>query len=141
MPIFNQQRLEDPEKWKSHYSFGGALLLGLSFETPGQLALALSATKGTNHPALAGLNDIARSALPRDAFLSTVRISCSGVRELDWTGNPAVLSAARERGGNFGAIRSLEVAKADGGGWTGVLTGDEFELEWTCDAASLREGA
>jgi hypothetical protein len=161
LPLFDQQKIDDPAKWRAHYAFGGALLLGYAMEAPGQLSVVLTATKSGTHPALAGLSDIARQVLPKDAFVATVRVSCTGVRGLTWTGRPKLLSDSKETTGSFGRVETFEVVKATlpekdlwpgvpapfvAAGqpldlWRGTLAGREFALQWFCESSSLREGA
>ncbi len=130
-------------------------------EVPGQLSIVMTATKSGVHPALAGLGDVARMVLPKDAFQATVRVSCPGVRGLEWIGRPKFLSESKETTGAFGRVESFEVVKQaipesqlwPGVSppfvatetpldlWRGLLTGHDFALRWYCDSASLREGA
>ena len=161
MPLFDQQKIDDPAKWRAHYAFGGALLLGYAMEAPGQLSIVMTATKSGAHPALAGLSEFARQVLPKDAFVATVRVSCSGVRGLTWIGRTKPLAESKETTGAFGRVEKFEVAKLAIPEkeiwpgvpapfiaaekpldlWHGILAGHEFALQWFCDAAILREGA
>ncbi|MCE9580915.1 MAG: hypothetical protein K8T20_00205 [Planctomycetes bacterium] len=161
MPLFDQQRIDDPAKWRSHYAFGGALLLGFTMEAPGQLSIVMTANKSGMHPALAGLGEMAKNVLPRDAFHATVRISCSGVRGLGWIGRTKALSDLKAAIGAFGRVEAFEVKKlaiaekdlwpdvpapfvaaaAPLDLWHGILSGTDFALQWFCELASLREGA
>lgn len=161
MPLFDQQRIDDPAKWRSHYAFGGAVLLGFGLEAPGQLSLVMTARKSGAHPALAALPEAARAVLPAGAFHVTLRVSCTGVRGLSWVGRPAAMGALKEAGGSLGAVESFEVTRATAAErdlwpappapfspaaaplelWRGVLAGREFAMQWFCEAASLREGA
>ncbi|KAF0245210.1 MAG: hypothetical protein FD180_1757 [Planctomycetota bacterium] len=161
MPLFEQQKIDDPAKWRAHYAFGGALLLGFAMEAPGRLSIVMTATKSGAHPALVGLGDVAKSVLPKEAFVATVRVSCSGVRGLDWIGRPGSLSDLKESTGAYGRVETFEVAKlaipekdlwpgvpqpfvaADKplDLWHGRLASRDFAIQWFCEAASLREGA
>ncbi|MCC6740740.1 MAG: hypothetical protein IT452_16985 [Planctomycetia bacterium] len=161
MPLFDQQRIDDPAKWRSHYAFGGAVLLGFGLEAPGQLSVALRARKSGAHPGLASLPEAARALLPAGAFLVNLRVSCAGVRGLSWLGRPAAMSAQKEAGGILGAVETFEVTRATAAErdlwsaapapfspdaapvqlWRGVLAGRDFAMQWFCEAASLREGA
>ncbi len=161
MPLFDQQRIDDPAKWRAHYAFGGALLLGFTMEAPGQMSIVMTANKSGAHPGLVGLGEVAKMVLPKEAFVATVRISCSGVRGLSWAGRPAALSELKEGSGAYGRIEVFEVAKqvvpenelwpaapkpfAAGEKpldlWRGTLASRDFAIQWSCDAAILREGA
>lgn len=161
MPLFDQQRIDDPAKWRSHYAFGGALLLGFTMEAPGQMSIVMTANKSGAHPGLAGLGEVAKLVLPKEAFVATVRISCSGVRGLSWVGRPAALAELKEGSGSYGRIETFDVArqlmpenalcpaapKPFVAGdkpldlWHGTLSSQDFAIRWYCDAASLREGA
>jgi hypothetical protein len=161
LPLFDQQKIDDPAKWREHYAFGGALLLGYAMEAPGQLSIVMTATKSGAHPALVLLPEVARQVLPKDAFLATVRVSCLGVRGLTWVGRTKVLSASRETSGAYGRVDRFDVAKLSipekdlwpGGPsplaaddkpldlWRGIIAGHDFALQWHCESASLREGA
>ncbi len=161
MPLFDQQRIDDPAKWRSHYAFGGATLLGFTMEAPGQLSIVMTANKSGAHPALVSLGDVAKLVLPKEAFVATVRISCAGVRGLTWAGRPRELSGMKEQSGAFGKIEAFEVVKrvmsekdacpdapkpfAPGSTptelWHGLIASKDFAIRWSCDSASLREGA
>jgi hypothetical protein len=160
MGLFDQQRIEDPKKWRSHYSFEGALLLGLSWEAPGTLQLVMSVTKGPDHPSMSGLTDAAKSALPKDARLATVRATFSGVRGFRWLGHHAALAQLKEMVGTLGRLDVLEVERKpvwetdwwktpsppfehQGEArerWHATIASNDFAAEWFCDATSLREG-
>lgn len=161
MPLFDQQRLEDPAKWRAHYEFGGALLLGFTMEAPGLLSLVLSVNRSGTHPALAGLGEVARRVLPREAFVATARISCLGVRGMGWIGRPKSLSDLKEGIGTYGRVEQFRMTKLPitesalwpdapppfvAGAkpldlWHGMLSSHDFALQWFCDSAMLREGA
>lgn len=159
MGLFLEQRLESPEKWKSHYSFGGALLVGLQWEGPAVLTLTLSATKSGSHPGLAGLSEVVRTALPPESLLSTVKITCGNVRAIRWVGRPAPLAELKEEIGAFGrldlfVIEKQKIVEADIWPdvpgpfegekegvelWHGALSSHDFALQWMCETAFLRE--
>ena len=161
MGLFDQQRIEDPQKWRAHYEFSGALLLGVTFEMPGKLNLVLSAAKSVSHPGLAPLSSVARKAIPPDALLTTVRITCDGVRGLGWIGRPAALKELHEAIGAFGRIDRLDVTRLSIGErtlwpdapppfeyqdaprdlWHVLLASQDYGLQWFSETAGLREGS
>lgn len=160
MGLFDQQRIEDPQKWRAHYEFGGALLISLAWELPGQLSATLSAAKSGAHPGLAGLPPVARKALPADALLTTVRISCTGVRGFGWIGRPDALRELHDAAGTYGRVERFELTRMpisertlwpDAPGpfqydeaprelWHILLASHDYGIQWFAETASLREG-
>lgn len=161
MGLFDIQKVEDPVKWRAHYEFGGALLLGLTWELPGSLGIVMTASKSPGHPGLAGLSETARRAIPADALLTTVRISCTGVRGFGWIARPRALADLKDAIGAFGRVDKFEMNRLTMAEkslwpdapppyefeeeardlWHGLMAGHDYAVQWFCDLASLREGA